>query len=470
VDASSASRCEGGLDGIAARAALIEFASSAALRSAAPEDIDGGGSFYRRPVRVEDLSAMDFSRPLSREEGTSLRALAAQRLLLCSNEATVCAADSSGVMSTERLEFYRAKSRGAGAHVHEFLHRFAFAFLDELLAMSGGHAECERELARHLEETGASWSRLFRVSLGLPQPVERQRLLAIQRIGLRRARAIPLDLAEAAGFFRVLPRSAQPAIRMGQSASSAMRALYRGLSLTEKEHAYWQFYLTTSLAEVNWLHTLASQPERPMRIVGAALVANLESAVSEHALLLAENERLGVPQGSSEPRRGGCSPEEQFRRARSTIDAVARGQDHAAVADLYAGVMSACALLRRNREDLRAQVEWTANIKDYCTGLPGALRERIRKQGSAIERETFHEPRAMCSTTHVHDDDRLVEIESGRMVFWAAPGMRLRFDPGDALFVPRGRLHGSSVESDICVYHQPIIPRSWIEGPSQVAC
>lgn len=70
----------------------------------------------------------------------------------------------------------------------------------------------------------------------------------------------------------------------------------------------------------------------------------------------------------------------------------------------------------------------------------------------------------MCSTTHVHNDHRLVVIESGQMVFWGNLGMKLRLQPGEMILVPQGRLHGSSVESDECTYHQPIIPDDWVRS------
>ena len=50
-----------------------------------------------------------------------------------------------------------------------------------------------------------------------------------------------------------------------------------------------------------------------------------------------------------------------------------------------------------------------------------AISARIEVERPDIDRETFVEPREMCSTTHVHDDHRLVVIESGKMVFWGTP-------------------------------------------------
>ncbi|MGB9376476.1 MAG: cupin domain-containing protein, partial [Mycobacteriales bacterium] len=64
-----------------------------------------------------------------------------------------------------------------------------------------------------------------------------------------------------------------------------------------------------------------------------------------------------------------------------------------------------------------------------------------------------------CSTTHVHDDDRLLVIETGEMEFWNCFGVKHTYRPGDMTFIPKHRLHGSVVQSGECVYHQPVITR-----------
>ena len=47
-------------------------------------------------------------------------------------------------------------------------------------------------------------------------------------------------------------------------------------------------------------------------------------------------------------------------------------------------------------------------------------------------------------------------------LFWGNLGMTLRLAPGEMVLVPEGRLHGSTIESDECTYHQPIIPDAWV--------
>ena len=57
----------------------------------------------------------------------------------------------------------------------------------------------------------------------------------------------------------------------------------------------------------------------------------------------------------------------------------------------------------------------------------------------------------------MHDEDRLQIIDSGEMEFYTAFEGTHRFGPGDMMFVPKHRLHGSTVMSGRCTYHQPVI-------------
>jgi hypothetical protein len=107
--------------------------------------------------------------------------------------------------------------------------------------------------------------------------------------------------------------------------------------------------------------------------------------------------------------------------------------------------------------DLLAQVSWADRLGDY-RGIADAIRRHLRDHEIDVDLDTFVESCEETSTTHVHDDHRLVVIERGEMHFWNNVGPRIALGMGDALLVPQGRLHGSTILSGDCTYHQPIIP------------
>ncbi|MEK6297165.1 MAG: peptide synthetase, partial [Paraburkholderia tropica] len=55
-------------------------------------------------------------------------------------------------------------------------------------------------------------------------------------------------------------------------------------------------------------------------------------------------------------------------------------------------------------------------------------------------------------------------IQEGEMLFWGNLGMQLQMFEGDMVLIPDGRLHGSTVTSSECTYHQPIIPDDWVQA------
>lgn len=109
-------------------------------------------------------------------------------------------------------------------------------------------------------------------------------------------------------------------------------------------------------------------------------------------------------------------------------------------------------------DDLVRQIAWAGHVEVH-RALAEDYTRLIQAHALPVNMETYIEPSSERSTTHVHDTDRLLVIESGEMDFWHSYGEPLHFGPGDMIFVPRHRLHGSVVTSDQCIYHQPIVDR-----------
>jgi mannose-6-phosphate isomerase-like protein (cupin superfamily) len=151
-------------------------------------------------------------------------------------------------------------------------------------------------------------------------------------------------------------------------------------------------------------------------------------------------------------------------RCANALAAIEISRGESGVEQFAAGLMGSIRLGRCWRADQHAQLRWACNL-DWYSRIARTIDARIRRDCPRLDMDSFDEPREMCSTTHVHDDHRLVIIESGHMAFWCNVGMRHSMAPGDMLLVPAGRLHGSAVESRSCRYHQPILPEAWVPSP-----
>lgn len=458
---------------------IREFAAHDGFRSAAVEELELDDDFYRRPLRPEDLDFLLFKKPIRAETVSRLPSLASQRLLLTLNEAGVARLPRS-VDADEFARFdgyYGERNQVLGARIRPFLENYAFTFVGDEASPQQDARAYRASLHELIDAESAFWRDAFGTLMRNDYLPEGLRFVMIQRWSLAPSRRIAVGRAVASGYFDAIDAANRPVL--DAAANDALLARVAGFTgLTRREHSYWQFYLPTSLAKVNLLYALGSRPDRAFALLGAAFAAEAEALAFSLALaeacphLVASSSR-----GAAHPNAHPSAKPHAGTSADAGVGAdplaalVARFE--AALAQLEArygtqglyrfgqGWGAAVKLASRARWDLGEQLRWLSSIDQYVRFAKG-IDQRINAERPDIDRETFVEPREMCSTTHVHNDHRLVVIESGDMIFWGNVGMQLQMTRGDMVLIPDGRLHGSTVTSAECTYHQPIIPDEWI--------
>lgn len=440
------------------------FAAAEHFRSATVDELELDGDFRRRPLRPEDLQFIDFSVPVVAATICDLPSLAAQRILRCVYDMQIVRLPRSGDGRTLRrlAEFYNDESRIGGLRIASFLERFAFGFLEKPRRADG---ELSRARLREsfqvfaCEASAFAWSLGSRFRRGVFSEAD-LRFVFVQKWCLGATNHVTVARAQASGFFDLLPPDARPQVGSDPEENDALMRLAVAADVNREPNAFWQFYLPTSLGATNYLSSLGARPELSLAMIGASFVAELEWRSFAWMARQACRD-LGMAAANSEALIDLEYAAETTARFARALSAVEEAFGEAGLEEVARGVETAGHLAQLTRLDLENQLRWLAGLDDYVE-IARRLNQHILTHAPNIDRETFVEPREMCSTTHVHNDHRLVVIESGDMVFWGRPGMRFRMVPGDMILVPRGRLHGSSVESELCTYHQPIIPEEWV--------
>lgn len=442
---------------------LRSFAASEHFRSATTDELEIDNDFFRRPLRPEDLAFIEFTRPVGADTICDLPSLASQRILRCLYDMPMAWLPRNGSLRPldQRAHFYNDTNASDIARLTSFLERFAFGFLGVAVDGRISRAQLCDDFERLVGKTaGQTVSGAGRIAPG-DFSEETLRFLLIQEWCLSATKHRTIAKTKACGYFDVLSRENWPQSAGECAGYRAMSSLALKVDIDREPHTFWQFYLATSLGKTNHLSALAAHPESCLSLVGAAFVA--ESEWRRFVNLVSRIcQEIGLPwlesDAAMQKECRGSGIVERFSRAVSAIEEVL---GVSGLAEFSRGVRTAARLAELAALDLEAQLRWLGSINDY-TAIAQQLDHRIQTEKPDIDRETFIEPREMCSTTHVHNDHRLVVIESGNMVFWGFPGMRHRMSKGEMILVPRGRLHGSSVESEKCVYHQPIIPDDWV--------
>jgi hypothetical protein len=397
------------------------------------------GDFFRRAIRPEDLGFLTFETAVAEDSFNLLSSLMSQRALLCVHETGEARLPEEG---DERFladwrSFYDPEHVRIGQQALEPLERHAFGFLAH---------QATAELVGQIEDALAISHGFIRDQLG------RLNRLGFTDPGARHIalQFAPLGRSLDAGASR-LPPPIRDRFRSGvfKAASDSLEATAQRHGLSLARHCYWQFYLPGALAPINLLHGLARTPVTICEYVGARLIYDAERLlVSLHLDGVAD--ARAIEQASRTFLMEALDLQAQLSM-RLGPSATARAAE---------GAARMSRLMTLARAGLAEQLNWIAGL-DWAEQAAAQIHQHIVEHHPNIDRDTFVEPREMCSTTHVHDEHRLVVIETGRMQFWGDVGGRHAMGPGDMILVPKGRLHGSTVLSESCTYHQPIIPDDW---------
>ncbi|AJK49760.1 hypothetical protein [Burkholderia plantarii] len=441
---------------------IKQFSAAHAFRSAQVSELLLDDDFHRRPLRPEDFEFLKFQKPVRMHNVSRLPALASGRTLLSIYELGVARLPRSADADEWQhfSGFYGDDVQVFGAQIVPFLEAYAFEYLarDQTVEAEAGAAAAR--LKRIIDDETAFWTETFARLMRNDYLQEGLRFIMVQRWAQLPSKRRALARATASGFLDMLPDALRPTLQGDLPDDALLEKIAASVGVTRQQHAYWQFYLPTSTAKCNLLYALGRRPDRAFAFAGAAFAAEAEWLAFGAALERACAHLVPAGRQPGDVERRADALVAQFEQALQTI---AGRFGPSAYAQAVQGTAAHERLCERGRWDLGEQLLWLSSIRHYVR-FAHRISDRIDVECPGIDRETFVEPFEMCSTTHVHNDHRLVTIEEGEMLFWGNVGMQLKMNVGDKVLIPDGRLHGSTVLSGECTYHQPIIPDDWVKA------
>jgi mannose-6-phosphate isomerase-like protein (cupin superfamily) len=446
------------IDGEIMKEAVETYLASPIFQAARYEELVLDDNPYRRPVRPGDIGLVDFSRPLRREDFSQLSGLMGHRMLLNIHDSMklLLPRDPTAQKWSDYQLFYSDETRFLGGLIRPYLEAHLFGFVrDEARGCAAGTAQ---ELAAAAQdEAGARQRRAAELSEIVRAATDEDRRSMIQMLAIQSDAASLNAGTRPAWALRNLAGSVGlPGVHSTQIGGELLRRLADGAGIKYEPHSYFQFYLPSTLALMNYLNGAALEPGQAFALVGALLAQSLETRDLESALGSVLEGRLKAPAPGSQVGRLHDPLADADRALAGALEVVERVGGEFAVREFGRGLNEYTVLLQVHHEDRMRQLTWINAMPAYVEKAR-RLQQAISDHSIDVDLDTFVESWEECSTTHVHNEDRLLVIESGRMEFWNCFGRKHEFLPGDMTFIPRHRLHGSVVLSGECVYHQPVI-------------
>lgn len=448
------------LTGEELRAAIVRFASNPVYLDNTEWVNDDNP--YRRQLRPQVLTHLNFDGVLGRKDLLTYPSLAAQRLLTTIYESDLMflpRGNMDGKWEDFR-SFYSPSNRALGEIIRPALERFAFGFLDEEVEVSG---EWTREqLTEFFSSVGTgpsgetqAWDTAIRKSAD-PQRAARMWLIQFAPDFLSEASPMVRNLlgnygAAQSEWTKIVIDEYGYGVHDSKH-SKLFEDTLRSVELRDDLHHYWQYYLTSSLLSNNYFHYLGKNHELFFRYLGALYYTEttLVDFCRQAAKLLRDvfgdkadvsyfTEHIHIDKHHSRMALDKLILPIVSAYGDSVIPEIVRGfEEYRLIAEIA-------------DQDFAAQIVWMDAGPDN-KGLHEPVWEAITEGRVTAPVAHLVEPHGELSNTHCHDGDELCHIVSGTMRFVSGFDSYQILEAGQGTVIQVGRLHGAIIESEECVY------------------
>lgn len=417
---------------------------------------------YRRPIDRKGVQQSDFSKPLGKAEALSASALAAQRMLLNIYETDLIFLPESN-FAAKRNDFssyYSNDNKLLGELIRPTLEAHVFDFLKDEIDVTGkwSVAALQSYLTALVEKHEKSELEICATILSSPDRERAARELLIQLAGdfLSEASASSRNILGKYGqiqseLFKIVIDDYGYGVHPAKH-STLFENTLATCGLVSEVHAYWQFYLSSSLALNNYYHYVSRDHSKYFQAIGAIAVA--ESMFSHTCRKIPEMLRAVFGKTVDT-----YYFDEHFHidahHGRMAFDyvvtpAIAQHGD-AVIPDIVRGMEELQLLTSLADEDFTAQVVFSGAAGN-CKAPAQQIHQRILAGKLQKPKTTHLENRSQSLITRVCDEDKLYVVESGALDLVIGQDQSVRLDRGEASIIPRQRLHGTAVASDECLY------------------
>lgn len=453
LTASTTSSASGLADTIAAYASHRVFQPG-------PVYIDGNP--YHRPIGLP-AGGLDFTRPATETEFLSQRQLMAGRILCNAYESDMMLLPAAGLGSAKADFdlFYGDEVRRQRDAIRPDLERFAFSFLAGSVTPPPVHTLDELQEYFLAEVSGAgspvdgtgsnpavhAAAGLTGTMLAITECAHAEEAAALNLIqlaldALTEASAMARNLGgswgvEQSEMFKIFIDEFGYGVYSAKH-STIFKGMLASVGLRTDLHAYWNFYLTSSLVGTNYFNYLTEDHRGMFRYTAA--VTYLEWLFAQG--FANTGSMLRAVFGDRVDTRY-CDEHAHIdiHHGRMTYENLllgfARTHGELVIPELVRGVEEIKLLLRLGDEDFLAQIRWADTLDEHtrlgarlATGAPDDGVPAVLRPGDPF-----------CTT--VSDTARLVAVTGGEVDVYAwATEHPHRLGQGDVLLVPAGRLHG----------------------------
>lgn len=233
--------------------------------------------------------------------------------------------------------------------------------------------------------------------------------------------------------------------------STLFKETLRSVGMYENSHAYWNFYLNSSLLNNNYFHMLTRSPERFFEYVGAITYAENSFGPYCGRVKSVLEKTFDKPDTRYYSEHVHIDGYHGNMTLNELLIPLAEKYGPDIYPEFVKGIEMACMLQEIMEEDFKAQLEWM-NKKNEFRELAMDIKADVLADIDNIPVANLNEPKGELSVPHVHDGDEFCIVDEGLLRFCHGPDSFSDLEPGQCVVIAKNRLHGALVLSDRCKY------------------
>jgi Iron-containing redox enzyme/Cupin domain len=420
---------------------------------------------WHRPLRSHDLESMDLETPLTVNEFNSNRGLLLNRMLLNIYEQSMLFLPQKKLTAEDLDEFnyfYDPSLVALGKEICSHLEWLLFSSLESEIEATGNwnYEKLEEYFLGVIHSQEQKPSDLLACIRQAVDPKEAIQYLFMQQASDFLSEASAMGRATIGNFGPV--QSELIKVYIDESGygvhtkkhSTLFEECMKSVGLSKEVHEYYFHYLPSSLILTNYFHYICANKNLWFRYIGALYYTEASIPHFNKQISDALRQVFGKENVNTEYFDEHMHIDKHHRRMvlEDIINPSINLYGSIIVPEIITGFESFRYLQEYADFDYMKQLDFIESLKKLEGSTP---QDNLNYQsiGPAIY---ISEKKGELSYSHIHESSELFSIEKGKMRFFAGPN-DVELKEGDRIIIPAGRLHGSLVESDNCVYTvQPI--------------
>lgn len=413
---------------------------------------------YRRPVDWRSVQRLDFASALTKGEILSSSALAAHRMLLNIYETDLIflPANDFAKKKGDFSSYYSNDNKLLGELIRPTLEAHVFSFLNDEIDVSGKWTvdALKSYVQSILEQHEHSELEICKRVVDSANPQRAARALLVQLAGdfLSEASASSRNILGKYGaiqseLFKIVIDDYGYGVHPAKH-STLFENTLATCGLMSEVHAYWQFYLSTSLAINNYYHYVSRDHSKYFQAIGAIAIAEamFSHTCREISRMLQAVFGKGVDTYYFDEHFHIDAHHGQMAFDNVIAPAIAR-HGNAVIPEIVRGMEELQLLTAISDDDLSAQIAFSDGVEDLK-----ARAQQILADGSLVGGTEHFESRGQSLITRVFNQETLYAVETGSLEVVIGEDHSVRLESGQALIVPGQRLHGTAASSEECRY------------------